>query len=119
MAHRLFEKDITRVANFIEPQPHDRVNAQPYRLYIGEADDLAASRPDDLRRLAALLRAAGRGATAEGLFGELVIDPARIRDRLGWQPAGPVREAVAAALGAVDADTQPSRESSCHNPRRR
>lgn len=69
--------------------------------------------------LAALLRAAGRGAMAEGLFGDLQIDPTRIRQRLGWQPAGPVREAVAAALGAVDADTEPSRESSCHNPGRR
>lgn len=45
-------------------------------------------------------RALGRGALADGLFGDLVVNAAAARERLGWTPRFTQAELLAAALQA-------------------
>lgn len=83
---------------FLVANPTPLSSGELLRLLAAAAGRRARFLPVPGRPLAALLRAAGRGAMAEGLFGNLTIAPERIERRLGWRPAEPVRDAVRAAL---------------------
>lgn len=61
--------------------------------------------PGSRRWLAGMLRLSGRGATADGLFGDLRIDDTRLRRSLGWTAPVPLEVALAEfALGRAIAD---------------
>lgn len=83
---------------FLVANPEPLSTGDLFRLLAAAAGRSARFVP--LPRLAVepLLRASGRSAMADGLFGDLLIDPSRIRDRLGWRPAGRIEQAVATAL---------------------
>jgi nucleoside-diphosphate-sugar epimerase len=51
--------------------------------------------------LAWALKRAGRSALAEGLFGNLLLDAGKIRQRLGWQPARALADELRAAVAAA------------------
>lgn len=55
--------------------------------------------PVPIAPMAWAARALGRGALADGLFGDLVVDPRAAREQLGWTPRFTQSELLAAALG--------------------
>lgn len=55
--------------------------------------------PVPIAPMAWAARALGRGALADGLFGDLVVDSTAAREQLGWTPRFTQSELLAAALG--------------------
>ncbi|HKY94923.1 MAG TPA: NAD-dependent epimerase/dehydratase family protein [Kiloniellales bacterium] len=83
---------------FIVADPEPLSTGALYRLLAEAAGRPARFLPLPAPPLAWALKSTGRAALAEGLFGDLLVDAGKIRQRLGWQPARPLAEELRAAV---------------------